>query len=298
MEITLKEQLVYLVSCGVTYKWQMQYLQACAKGDHSEPASLADCQRMLRSIPGADGGYRMVNFFKVADCYDSLLELSQQAFIIGEAVYPKLWYETAQPPLVLFYAGDLSMLQRPKVSIVGTRKTTPYGAEVTKALIKEFAKQNWIAVSGLAHGIDSTVHQAAIEAGNKTTIAIIPTGIQQVYPKEHRAMQEQLGQHHLVISEYLPSSLAQRHHFVLRNRLVAGISPATLVIEAAKKSGSLITANYALQENREVFALPGRIKDSQSSGCNELIAAGARPILSVGQTIWELAELFQNQGHI
>lgn len=221
---------------------------------------------------------------------------AQHMIVYGDADYPKLWYQLYQPPILLFYQGNRSLLSYQHVSVVGSRKTTSYGREQARQLVSAFSKRGWVCVSGLAKGIDTIVHQTALESGKeKATIAIIASGLNRVYPRENADLQLKLKQHQLVLSEYLPDSPPLKHHFIMRNRLIAGISPLTCVIEAAQKSGSLITANMALQNNREVFALPGRVSDPLSKGCNELIAAGATPILSVEEVVQFAENLAQNQ---
>lgn len=217
--------------------------------------------------------------------------------MIGEYHYPMLWYHTAQPPILVFYRGDIELLREPKVSVIGTRQITIYGKLVTREIIEALSKEAWVSVSGLALGVDASVHEYSLEHPNGRSIAIIPCGLDYYYPRANKYIQKRMEQQDLILSEYLPNIKPMKHHFVLRNRLVAGLSKATIVIEAAQKSGSLITANYALQYNREVFAVPGRITDEQSRGCNDLIQIGATPILDIPSMIDELRGIFQMQGY-
>lgn len=219
-------------------------------------------------------------------------DLLSQSFIFGDSVYPELWYQLPQPPVMIFFRGNLSLLKRPKVSVVGSRKISPYPKQVTEDLVKVLSRAGFVSVSGMAKGIDQVVHETSIKAKTKaSTIAIIATGLNKVYPLDHKDLQARLAKDHLLLSEFLPDSPPRKHHFIMRNRLVAGISPVTVVMEAAHKSGSLITANYALDYNREVYALPGRISDPGSQGCNELIAAGAYPYLSSQSFLHEVMKL-------
>lgn len=216
--------------------------------------------------------------------------------IYGDDLYPKLWYQITNPPAVMFYKGNINLLSRPLVSIVGSRTTTTYGQTFTYQLVKALSQAGMVCVSGMAKGIDRCVHETAIQSvGKRATIGIIATGLDRVYPSVNRELQNRMMRDQLVLSEFLPQAQALKHHFIMRNRLVAGISSTTIVIEAAKKSGSLITANFALEANREVYALPGRISDLQSQGCNELIEAGAYPILSVKQVVDQILELHHLQ---
>ncbi|MBR7927298.1 DNA-processing protein DprA [Aerococcaceae bacterium zg-ZUI334] len=234
-----------------------------------------------------------------SDLCQSAKQLAAQAIVFGDTTYPKRWYHIPQPPLVIFYEGNLSLLSKFPVSIVGSRKITSYGKKVTQNLVEAFTREGWVSVSGMAKGIDTVVHQSAMNGGmQQSTIAIIATGLDRCYPREHTNLQLQLGQQHLVLSEFLPNSPALKHHFIMRNRLVAGISSAICVMQAARKSGSLITANYALQFNREIYALPGRIDDVQSAGCNDLIMAGATPILSIEETVQSIKTLKNAQNRV
>lgn len=193
--------------------------------------------------------------------------------------YPRQLKESYLPPIVFFYFGDLSLLNNHLLGIVGSRKCSYYSLEALKLLLPDVIKHNIIIVSGLARGVDRLSHQGAI-ANNGRTIAVIGTGLDKYYPKENEDLQRQIGKNHLLISEYPVGSQPSRYHFPERNRIIAGLVRSILVTEAKEKSGSLITANLALQNNRNVLALPGRIDSSLSLGCNELISAGAKPVVT------------------
>lgn len=298
MDLSIKEQMIGLIYSGVNYRSQKCYLSYFFQ-EHlqQEVLSMKEIYQIIKML-------RLSNQFtdqKVIDWQVAELayfkQLAKSTIIFGEAHYPPLWYQLAQPPLLLFYQGDLSCLNRPMVSIVGSRVTTEYGRMMTESLVAAFAKEGWGVVSGLARGIDRIVHETSLAYHSRSTVALIASGLNRTYPSEHQQLQQTLAKNHLVISEYLPDSPPLKHHFIMRNRLIAGISPITCVMEAAEKSGSLITANYALQCNREVFALPGRVIDKQSQGCNQLIASGAYPILNVSETVSEIRQLFKNQNY-
>lgn len=301
MKLKIKEQLIFLKSKNVSHKILASYLESVMnRGQLTETLTLRECQQILLSI---HGGSQSVTEKKIyfntlsSHDYDTLKDLSKQAIMIGEFYYPMLWYHTAQPPIIVFYRGDIELLRQPKISVIGTRKITQYGEQITNQIIDEISNNHWVSVSGLALGVDARVHECSIHHPNGRTIAIIPCGLDYYYPRANQHIQRAMEDDHLILSEYLPQEKPLKHHFILRNRLVAGISKATLVIEAAQKSGSLITANYALQYNREVFALPGRINDIQSKGCNELIKAGATPIQDVQTLMNDIREIFENQGY-
>ncbi len=166
--------------------------------------------------------------------------------------------EIPQPPSVLFYQGNLGLINQLTLGVVGSRKATNYSAEALTRLFPQLPPMT--IVSGLAAGADSMAHEAALAAG-LPTIAVIANGIDQVYPAKNRSLQRQISRVGLVVSEYPPGTAPQRFQFVARNRIIAGLAHGVMVTEAEIKSGSLITANYALQHNREVFALPNRFGD-------------------------------------
>jgi DNA processing protein len=192
----------------------------------------------------------------------------------------------------LFYQGDLQSLQLPSLSVVGTRTATPYGLSVVRELLPPIIHSGVAIVSGLARGIDVMAHQVTF-AQQGVPIAVIGTGIDVVYPTKNAALQALIGEQGLLLSEYPPGTGPQRSHFPARNRIIAGLSSATLVIEAQKRSGSLITANLALQNNRDVLAVPGPIFSENSIGTNELLKAGAT-LVNQSQDIMTSVQAFDN----
>jgi DNA processing protein len=200
--------------------------------------------------------------------------------------YPEYLKQIYNPPAILFYKGNLQLLRKNLLAVVGSRKNTSYGPLILDKLLPELISNEIVTVSGLAKGIDSIVHQKTIMLGGKT-IAVIGTGLDYSYPYENRKLQKEMGTHHLVISEYPLGVKAQPYHFPMRNRIIAGLSLGTLVVEAKDHSGSLITANLALQEGREVFAVPGAITNPYSEGTNQLIMQGAKCVLSATHILEE-----------
>lgn len=189
--------------------------------------------------------------------------------------YPQRLREIFEPPLVLFYEGQLAALRLPSLSVVGTRSATAYGLNSLRHLLPPVIQSSIAIVSGLAQGIDVMAHQMTF-ANNGVPIAVIGTGTDVAYPRRNALLQKQITQQGLVISEYGPGVGPHRSHFPARNRIIAGLSSATLVVEAKIKSGSLITANVALQNNREVLSIPGSIFSEESQGTNELLSLGAK----------------------
>ena len=194
-----------------------------------------------------------------------------------DALYPKRLKEIYLPPIVLFYKGRLELFNRLSIGIVGARNHTPYSKEALEYLLPDILERKVSIISGLARGVDSLAHQLTLEL-NGETIAVIGNGINICYPKENQSLYDAIGKKGLILSEYPLDSPPLKFHFPYRNRIIAGLSHGLCVIEARLHSGSLITANVALSENRQLFALPGNITSEYSKGTNELITAGAFPI--------------------
>jgi DNA processing protein len=180
-------------------------------------------------------------------------------------------------PLGLFVAGRLS--HRPAVAIVGSRKATPYGLQVARLLGEELGRAGVITVSGMARGVDAEAHRGALRVGG-VSWAVWGTGPDKVYPPEHGELAQELISGGAVVTEYPPGTPPRKHHFPERNRILAGVALATVVVEAAARSGALITARLAMEEGREVLAVPGNIFSELSVGPNTLLRVGARPLLT------------------
>jgi len=184
--------------------------------------------------------------------------------------YPERLKHCIDGPILVFTSGNIDLRNRKIISIVGTRQITSYGAEFCRNLISDLAPLNPIIVSGFAYGVDIVAHQAAMEH-NLQTIGVVAHGLNQIYPKVHKKYVSKMENNGGFITEFWSSSNPEKENFIKRNRIVAGISEATIVIESADKGGSLITANIANDYNRDVFAVPGRTSDKFSQGCNNLI---------------------------
>ncbi len=195
----------------------------------------------------------------------------------------------AVTPKTLYYIGTLPEQRRPTVAIVGTRKPSRYGAEVTQHFAHELAKRSVVIVSGMALGVDALAHRAALEAGG-TTIAVQANGLAKLYPATNRQLgQDIISAGGAIISQYEPDVAARNFQFLQRNRIVSGLSDAVIITEAAAKSGTLNTARYALEQGREVFVVPGNITSPLSAGCNLLIKQGALPITCVDDILEVIA---------
>ena len=209
------------------------------------------------------------------------------ALTLGEPAYPPALLQTADPPLLLYVQGDVQRLSRPSLAVVGSRHPTPQGKENARAFARALGDQQWLVVSGLALGIDGAAHEGALEAP-AGTIAVVGTGLDRVYPARHRNLAHRIAAHGALVSEYAPGTPALAENFPRRNRIIAGLSQGTLVVEAALQSGSLITARQALEAGREVFAIPGSIHSPQSKGCHALLKQGAKLVESAQDILEEL----------
>lgn len=205
---------------------------------------------------------------------------SQQYVSILDDHYPRLLKEIAQPPLVLFYRGDISLLKQKSVAIVGSRKHTSYGAMLIQRWIPEIVKKDIVTISGAAIGVDGLVHRTTLAAKGKT-IAVLGHGFSHAYPKEHYGLLHMIAKQGLVVTEYAPWMAPKSWRFPERNRIVVGLTQDVWVVEAQCNSGSLVSANIALDENREVWCVPGDISRTQSQGTNQLFQDGANVLLDV-----------------
>jgi DNA processing protein len=211
--------------------------------------------------------------------------------LVSDARYPSLLQHIADPPYALFVRGQIDVCTQNSVAVVGTRRNTSYGRRVAEWLGEECARAGLTVVSGLAGGIDTIVHESALRAGG-TCVAVLGSGVDDdgMYPRSNVGLSRRiLKSGGCVVSEFPPGTEALKHHFPLRNRLIAGLSRATVIVEAAEKSGSLITAHLALEQNRDVFAVPGPITHAQSGGTNRLLAMGAIPCTSPDDVIRHVA---------
>jgi DNA processing protein len=195
----------------------------------------------------------------------------------GDDDWPELLAANSDPPLGLFVRGPLD--DGTTVAIVGSRKATPYGLQVARLLGEELGRAGVVVVSGMARGVDEAAHRGALEAGGRSW-AVWGTGPDRVYPPEHRKLASELAESGALITEYPPGTPPRRHHFPERNRILAGLARAVVVVEAAARSGALITARLAMEEGREVLAVPGNIFSDLSVGPNTLLRVGARPLLT------------------
>jgi DNA processing protein len=209
----------------------------------------------------------------------SLDELGITALTLLDADYPSGLRHITDPPPVLFVKGSLPSDDVVAVALVGTRRATPYGRTVAERLARGLAQAGVAVVSGLARGVDTVAHHAVLDAGG-CTVAVLGNGLDQVYPPENAGLARRVIEHGALISEFSPGVPPDALNFPRRNRLISGLSAATVIVEAGARSGALITADYALEQGREVFAVPGSILSVMSVGPNALLKQGATPVTS------------------
>lgn len=277
MELTPRERLLYLAQYG---NWTplelLRFANFWQEHPDKEPAVLLKQLQRQNRVSERTWAFQESQWEALQKQIDNQ---QVRAVTILDKDYPRAFREMPDPPAVFFCGGNLELLTRNSLAIVGSRQATDYGRLVIEQLLPGLLQKDIVIVSGLAAGIDSIVHHQTMLMGGET-VGIIGTGLGRTYPATSQSLQHEMMVSQLIISEFSFHTGPRREHFPQRNRLIAGLTQATLVIEAKERSGSLITANYALQYNREVFAVPGSILEEQSRGTNQLIQAGAKPILN------------------
>lgn len=225
--------------------------------------------------------------------YQKILAQNIKVITKIDSDYPRLLSEINQPPPVLYLKGDFTLEDEWAVAIVGTRKLTHYGRQATEEFARVLAEHKITVISGLARGIDAIAHRSALEAGGRT-FAVLGSGVDRIYPAEHKPLAENICNNGAIISDYAPGTAPDSGNFPPRNRIISGLSRATIVIEAGEQSGALITAEFAADQGRDVYALPGSIYSLQSKGTNKLIQQGAKPLIDVRDLLLDLqVELIQ-----
>ena len=207
----------------------------------------------------------------------------------ADSRYPFLLKQISSPPLVLYAKGDSGLLDSNQVAVVGSRKATLAGKQIAEQFARQLSNYGLTVTSGMATGIDSYAHKGALSVSGKT-IAVLGTGIDRCYPASNQSLYQQIAANGLLISEFNLASPPKKGHFPQRNRIISGLSLGTLVVEASIRSGSLITARYALQQNREIFAVPGSIMSNTASGCLGLIQQGAKLVRGIEDILSEFSE--------
>jgi DNA processing protein len=206
---------------------------------------------------------------------------------IADDGYPRLLREIGAPPPVLFYRGQLLETDADAVAVVGTRRASSYGRSMASSIAGELAAAGVTVVSGLALGIDSFAHRAALDAGGRT-IAVLGSGIHDIYPRQHWSLARQIAEQGAVLSDNVPDAKPDRWNFPARNRIISGLSLGVVVVEAPERSGALITVDFAADQGRDVFSVPGNVTSAASAGCNKLLREGVRPVRSGADVLEDL----------
>jgi DNA processing protein len=249
---------------------------------HSALGALAAPFEFLRAVDGMSGAAAAAVKAATLDSAFRLLETVERAgartLLATDAEFPELLQPIPDSPPVLFAQGDLALLRRAAVAVVGSRNHSEYGEEVCREVAWEAAAAGVVVVSGMARGLDAIAHGAAVDAGG-ATIGVLGNGLGVVYPAANRRLYERVGEGGLLLTEFPPGERPTAGSFPRRNRIISGLARVTLVVEAAEGSGALITAGTALDQGRDVMAVPGPITSPRSVGCNRLIRDGATPLL-------------------
>lgn len=241
---------------------------------------------------------RKFNDFKTAEDEIAFIEKYKiKPLFIRSNDYPHRLKRCYDAPLLLYYRGNADLNHTKIISIIGTRSNTDYGKSFTEKLISELTEQQCMIVSGLAFGIDAVAHKSALQ-NQLPTVGVLAHGLDSIYPAQHKTLAKEMLQNGGLLTEFMQTTKPDKHNFPKRNRIVAGIADATIVIETAIKGGSMITAELAADYKRDVFAVPGRVTDSKSAGCNYLLKTGKAVLLTDARQLTETLHWTQQQKKI
>ncbi len=264
---------------------EFKHPKAILEAEEKTLRSFGLSERLIRDLKGYDWREEVERELK------RLSELNIKFITYYDHSYPVLLKEIYDPPPFLYVNGNLEILNSPMVAIVGSRLASVYGLKATTRLASELSNFGITIVSGLARGIDTAAHQGAIRAGKKT-IAVLGCGIDVIYPRENKKLYEKISEVGALISEFHFGTPPEAQNFPIRNRVISGVSFGVIVVEAAKRSGSLITARLALEQGREVFAVPGQIDSFRSEGTHKLIKQGAKLVEKVEDILEEIDQFY------
>src|SRR6201997_3957822 len=278
--------LALLLTPGVGAGRARKLLDHFGAIDRLFAASLSELEGLGLPAAAAQGIGSGRSLEAAAEEHDRARELGAAVIVQGDAEYPKRLLEIYDPPLALYLKGNAEVIDKPGISVVGTRHPTPYGVSMAERLACDLAGRGLIIFSGMARGVDTAAHRGALNAHGRT-VAIWGTGIDEVYPKENRKLADQiLDSGGAIITEFPLGTFPAPQNFPVRNRIISGISLGVLVIEAAEYSGTRVTARCALEQGREVFAVPGNVTNKTSWGPNTLIKQGAA-LVATWEDVWE-----------
>ncbi len=297
----LRDWLWPLLCPGVSYRQYWKLLNKLGSPEYLPKLRRQDAEKMqidaaiVEQLRPTDDVKASIEA-EIESSYQWLASASHHHLILaGDSYYPALLRELADPPPLLFAAGDLSALDLPSIALVGSRRCTPYGSKITQRLAVELSGTGFVITSGLALGVDSMAHRSCVQR-NRPTIAILGSGLTNIYPEANYSLAKQIiDKGGLLLSEFPLSVGPAKFRFPQRNRLISGLSLATCVVEASLRSGSLITARLALEQNRLVFAVPGSVDSQNSRGCHRLLREGAAVAENAADIKEQLAPMIQGQ---
>jgi len=286
--------LDYLVVCAVPGLGPARIKQLLSYMDVAELRQRLEHEKMALPLPEMFLQSDLTPDYALVESALSWQQSADNQFIIAldDKYYPGVLKQIAAPPPLLFVKGNIDALQLPSIAVVGSRAASRAGLEAAYQLSAELSQLELVIVSGMAVGIDGSAHQACIDSDGKT-VAVLGTGVDVIYPRWHRYIYDGIQEHGAIISEFWPQTRPYAGNFPRRNRIISGLSLGTLVVEACRKSGSLITARLALEQGREVFAVPGSIVEGLSQGCHDLLRDGAKLVESAADIIEEISALYE-----
>lgn len=274
---TLRLRLIHLHRCrGITRRFIRKLLQFDPSLEQTYHFSSSEITNRF-TLPSKNAALFYSDLHNLAIRQQILRDIMNYKIItIVDESYPPMLNTIKDAPLVLYALGDISLLSyNPAISVIGTRNPSSEAAQKIDLVVKPLVKKQWLIVSGMAKGIDSLAHKIALSYKQKT-IAVLGGGFMHVYPKQNMSLFKQIVKHGLVLSEYAPDVRPVKYHFPERNRIISGLGFGTLVIEATERSGTLITVDQALDQGREVYAVPGSLAHPQTKGCHQMIQDGAK----------------------
>lgn len=289
-ESTIRQDLLYLIALRKVGEIGNLSTVRLVEQFGSPKRVFEASEQELQGVLKREHAERIRSFRGWREVESTLKKIEREAIeviTIWDSNYPNLLREIYDPPVILFVKGSLKEFDNLCFAVVGSRKVTDYGRRVTEKFSYELASLGITIVSGMARGVDSLAHRSALKADGRT-VAVLGSGLLRIYPPENRALAEEIAERGALISEFFPEEPPKRENFPRRNRIISGMSIGVLVTEASLKSGALITATYALEQGREVFAVPGNINSENSQGTNSLIKRGAKLVQSVEDILEEI----------